>query len=197
MNLEEMRKRAQEITAPTTVVSETPSFESFVDMLRQSEMNERRRLKFYTIIMCAVGVTLFASAIVQGSPGVTLIAVVYAIVATLALRKVHQLKGVNYTRPTGEFLREARNRYRFWGWKETLAAIPGLALLAVGGGLVVQRMAEKYFDLAGQAVVLWVYAAFFALVVILGFLFAWSDWKRSKGKIMAEIRRMESELMNG
>jgi len=197
MNLDDMRRQAQGIAAPMGAAPEMPAFASFVAMMRQSEREERRKLTFYTVIMTAVGITLLATAHTQRSTGILLIAVTYAVVAGLSLWKVRQLKQVDYTKPTGTFLSEARTRYRFWGWKETLAAVPGLTLLAVGGGLVVQRMAEKYFGPSGQTAALWGFAAFFLLTVVLGMFFSWRDWKRSKGTVLAEIDRLERELMNG
>ncbi len=198
MDFEELRIRAQRIAAPADSVaaSGTP-FESFVTKLRRKEEADRKLYKRLILAWISVGAVMFILAARQQSVGVGMIAAIYVFIAGLSWTKSRLLALVDYTGPTGQFLRDARKRYSFWGWKETLIAVPGLMILYFGGGLVVQGMAQKYFDPAGQATAHLVFTLFFVLVVVLGFIFTWSEWKKGNGKIVNEIEQMEQELMNG
>ncbi len=198
MNLDDFRARAQRITAPTeTTTGSSSRLNSFIDTLRKSEEQAQQKYKWAVVITVGVSVALFAVAVQRNAVGTGMIAAVYLLIAGLSWSKSRLLARVEYSGPPEQFLHRAKERYRFWGAKETLIAVPGLIFLALGGALVVQGMARRYFSSEGVSIALIAYAVFFSVVVILGFVFSWSDWKKGNGKTFAEICKLERELANG
>ena len=123
------------------------------------------------------------------------LAIVLMVVSLLLLKKLRGARELDYSAPVRIFLRETENRYRFIGPAELWYSIPLLAVLAVTGGLcVVDACIPHLFKESQIEPLLAAYGLFFAAVCALGYYFTYKDWKRGRGRILEDVRRMRHAL---
>lgn len=209
MELDKLKEMAREVKAPRIVRGEAAGApggaEALLQAIRENDERECRRarqaLPFYL-----VAATLFALICLPfmfGFPSISTaravhygaLAVVFMVVGILLIKKLHDARELDYSAPVRTFLRQTENRYRFYGPLERCYSIPLLAALAVTGGFfVVDALVPRYFGESQIQPLLVAYGLFFVSVCVMGFFFTYKNWKRDKGMLLEEVRRMLQAL---
>lgn len=209
MDLGNLKKMAQEVKAPQIAdggaADRSSGTDSLLQAIKAADETECRRsrkaMPFYLIaaVLYGVGCVSFFLGSSSGSPSraihLGVLAAIFLLLSILILMKLHSIRALDYSMPVRTFLAETENRYRYLRLSELCYMIPLLLVLAVtGGAFVVDALIPRYFLESRRAHVLAVYSLYFAAVCCMGFYFSYRNWKRDKGGIFADIRRMRREL---
>jgi hypothetical protein len=209
MDLDDVKKMAQEVKAPQIAGRVAADASGGTEGLLQAVMaadetecrQTRKAFPFYLIAaaLYAVGCVSFFLGSSSGSPSraihLGVLAAIFLLLSILMLRKLHSIRALDYSKPVRAFLAETEGRYRFLGGLELWYTIPLLLVIAVSGGLyVVDALIPRYYMASRRAPVLAIYCLFFVAVCCMGYYFSYQNWKRDKGGIFEDIRRMRREL---
>jgi hypothetical protein len=209
MDLDDVKKMAREVKAPQIAGRVAADASGGTDGLLQAVMaadetecrQTRKAFPFYLIAaaLYAVGCVSFFLGSSSGSPSRAIhfgvLAAIFLLLSILMLRKLHSIRALDYSMPVRGFLAETECRYRFLRFSDLWYVIPLVLVIAVTGGLaVVDALIPRYFLESQRALVLAVYGLFFAAICCMGYYFSYQNWKRDKGGILEDIRRMRREL---
>jgi len=183
MNLDDLKSEVRCIQAPRGAAADVATL---IEKLRARDKQEKRGKLAYAVAMVAMGLSLAAT---RGAGHIVLGAAMFLIALYFACSSLRFAR-VPYGAAPREFLERARRRYGWWRWQDTLAAVPLLGLLFVGGFMVVNSMAERHLEPSGVQSAQLAYVVFFAVVVACGFAFGRADWRRHNGALMEEIERL-------
>jgi hypothetical protein len=209
MELDKLKEMAREVKAPHFVRGETAGApggaEALLQAIRQNDEREckrvRKALPFFLVaaalfaLICLLFMLGPAPISTARAAHYGTLALVFMVVGSLSIKKLHDARELDYSAPVRTFLQQTENRYRFFGLPELCYSIPLLAALAVTGGFfIVDAFVPRYFGESQIQPLLVAYGLFFLSVCGMGFFFTYKNWKRDKGVIRAEVRRMRQAL---
>jgi hypothetical protein len=176
--------------------------DSLLGIIKATDQREyrqiRKALPFYLVaaavfaLGCVVGL---AGAVSSRAVHLGVLAAILLLLSILALRRLGSIRGLDYAAPVRLFLVQTENRYRFIRPVDLAYSIPLLLVLGTTGGfavvdsLIPRRLAESQLPL-----LLTVYGLFFAAVCSMGVYFTYKNWKRDKGRVFDDVRRIRREL---
>ena len=211
MELNELKNVCKSVKAPVVLPTdrlgsaERPS--GLVEVLKADEAKEALKLKkarplwliaatcFFLAflgMLCLPPAGLRPSRLVFGG----VLAAVYVVNAVLLGRRLRQLGQIDYSASLRAFLDKAEQRYRFMGPQEYWFAGLGLVLLGVVSGIYVEdALLRRYMDPEHEVLGIGLFCLGYLLVCVAGFFFTYRNWKRDRAPLLAEIQKMQAELM--
>jgi hypothetical protein len=209
MDLDNLKKLAKEVKAPQSSGGGAAEASSGTNVLLQAiQANDEREcrqtrqafpLYLAAAMIFAVGGAAFFVGSSSGSPSraihMGMLATILMLVSILLLKKLHSIRAQDFSAPVHDVLAESEKRYRFIRPLDLWYSIQLLLVLAVtGGSSVIDSLIPRYFMETQRTTILTAYSCFFAVVCCMGFYFSYKNWKRDKGGIYQDIRRMREEL---
>jgi hypothetical protein len=210
MDLDHLKEAAKGVKAPQIaqagVSGTSDAAEALLQEIRSADEKEcrqtRKALPFYIVAAStfAFGCLAFLLGFSSGSATRAIhygvLAAIMMLICMLMARRLRAARALDYSRPVLAFLAETQDRYRFLrGW-DYAYVIPIVLVLGITGGLAVADSLIPRFVAESQRIVIWaIYGLFFIGVCCFGSYFSYRNWKRDKGAIVEEIRRMRHELL--
>lgn len=206
MELDELKDKTRDIKAPMAGASGAEILsDNLLHAIRERDEFECRRVR-RALPFQLLASALFLLACVLFFFGIASIpttlaahygslTIVFMVIAILGVKKVRQMRGLNYSAPVNTFLLQTERRYRFMGPLEIAYSVPLLAIMAITGGLlVINAFVPRLVSEDNRVLLITAYGLFFLAVCAMGFGLTYINWKREKGSILDEIRRMRKTL---
>jgi drug/metabolite transporter (DMT)-like permease len=210
MDLNEMRDRVRKVKAPgiDAKLPDDRMVDGLIAAVKAEDARDMKRLRQSMIFFVAAGFFYGAVFLLtfiappHDSPNkhrmiLALFAFVLLSIGIFSRMKSRRLAGVDYTEPSNAFLQAVEQRYRIVQVKELAFVVPYLLILVVTSAFAFLTGIERYFPSLDPEVGILLFAIFFVIVLALGLLFGWKEWKRRKAPLLDEIRAMRTDLGNG
>jgi len=209
MDLNEMRDRVRSVKAPgiDDRIPYNRTVEDLIAAVKIEDARDNKTLRRSMIFFAGAGVfyaALFLLTFIappDDSPNMHrmilgLFAFTFLSIGMYSRMNSRRLTGLDYAEPARAFLDTAEKRYRIVQVKSLLFGVPYLLILMVTCAFAFLTGMERYFPSLEPRVGIVLFAIFFLVVVAVGLLFGWKEWKRRKAPLLSEIREMRVHLNN-
>ncbi|MCX6138071.1 MAG: hypothetical protein NTV54_11315 [Ignavibacteriales bacterium] len=215
MKLEDLKEHRYAIKAPQAKQEEAmnsidSTVDNLIEVLKAEDAKQLKLLKKATPLWrIAAGLWLFsfvvaAIAMIDPShhidntfPLKALIMLIFLGLAIGLHLQIKKLGTIDYAAPVTLFLHRAAARYQFMSAPYFVMSLVVTSLLASAASPYIIDVFRRYFDIHNALAGILTSFGFVAMVYLFGYFVSKREWKKSKGPILQDIRRMQKELQGG